>query len=847
MKDNSGAPMEWMKLDRDKGYVVFNYSTLKNLPPSHVPTPGDVAKQVSCSLAGDEYEPVQIGVHALADGLTNIRVKVASDLEVTVYRRIDPGLRKQLAAEPESVVQELVPSEVYLQQGEVVGELAKGQSINFWLLFRADPDTPPGVHQGKIRIEPDDRAATELDLRVRVRPFQLAEPRAVFAVYFREDMLPKRFGTWDVEDQMALAIYRDMAAHGQNSVTFYGGGDYRTQLPPLNSRMVEKSLALAQEAGLTRPRIPVVTVASMVGDDISRTQQKAAVAWLRKEGRRLGWPEIVLFGRDEGMYPALGMRETYAPLRPLPIRLSTDMSHISPAYAYGDFHDVWTMHDGLLTPELQAEARRMGAEVWSYSYRIWRESFSPVTQRYYVGLHTWAHRIEGNWLWGYTHVRHSQVWWKPDSHEPMPQTGWEGRREGVDDYRYLQMVEDLVEAKTPDPTAIEAGAWLEALRARFTLTTIDPHEVVAGKPLDVQEYDAIRATAADYIEKLGPIVDRKERRTGRRLKDEAAAYRGKSVKQCVAGLNGSDVSKRRAAAWALYELGPQAAQATPTLIPLLDDPEVRFPALHALEAIGPDAYPAAPNIASLLSHPDAFVRLGATFALAGIARPRNWDEDVNGYAPEDVSPYAQTVVPPLRQALRDVHQDVVWIAAYGLSRCGEAGAPTLRDAMKMAQETSDNRAAGLRVLCGMGPAAAAAVPLLVESYTAAKGEDRPVTWTLAAIGPAAKSAIPALEKYAAKEESGPNRADSYYALFCIRNEVSDLRKMVELLKDADEDPEMKKRVVKLLNELGAKAAPVADEVRQMVESGKFSDWEEDLESFLEKVKRGEVSGVSFRW
>ena len=91
----------------------------------------------------------------------------------------------------------------------------------------------------------------------------------------------------------------------------------------------------------------------------------------------------------------------------------------------------------------------------------------------------------------------------------MPHMGWEARREGVDDYRYLQMVEDLVKAKKPDPLAVEAGTWLEGLRARLTLTDIQPHDVEAGKPLDIEEYDAIRARAADYIERLGPIVNRR--------------------------------------------------------------------------------------------------------------------------------------------------------------------------------------------------------------------------------------------------------------------------------------------------------------------------------------------------
>ena len=300
----------------------------------------------------------------------------------------------------------------------------------------------------------------------------------------------------------------------------------------------------------------------------------------------------------------------------------------------------------------------------------------------------------------------------------------------------------------------------------------------------------------------------------RQLKDEAAAFRGKSVQHCINRLEDPEVARRRAAAWALFERGPQAALATPALTKLLDDPEVRIPALHALDAIGPEAYPAASKIASLLSNHDPFIRQAATFALAGIARPQNWDDKVGGYASEDVSPHAHTVVPALQQALGDSHEDVRWIAAYGLARCGEAAGPILSDVMKMAKKPEgDERAIGLRLLSGMGSAATDAVPLLVKSYAKSKGEDRPVTFALAAIGSAASDAIAVLEEY--RNPKNSYLADTCYALFCIRGDESDLNTMAELLGDTScprgssewEDVNM------FLNALGVKAAPVAPLVR----------------------------------
>ena len=60
--------------DAENEYVVFEHPTLDNFSPTHVPAAEAIVDTVSCELARGEYEPVQIGVHALADSLTDIRV-----------------------------------------------------------------------------------------------------------------------------------------------------------------------------------------------------------------------------------------------------------------------------------------------------------------------------------------------------------------------------------------------------------------------------------------------------------------------------------------------------------------------------------------------------------------------------------------------------------------------------------------------------------------------------------------------------------------------------------------------------------------------------------------------------
>ena len=306
------------------------------------------------------------------------------------------------------------------------------------------------------------------------------------------------------------------------------------------------------------------------------------------------------------------------------------------AYAHGDFVDVWIVHDGHITPELQAEARRRGAEVWTYTYRLWRQSYNPLIQRHYPGLYTWALKLKGNYIWSYYY---GYNWIEPETKETMPTTGWEARREGINDYRYLQMLEDAIKAKRDDPIAIEAAVWLERLRGRVVsnynqdpdgywnvhagfpvgATRVEPHIVEAGKPLRPEEYDQIRAKAADYITELGPAsVPLPAPAPVQPMKDEAAAFRDKAVEHCVEGLRSSGTQTRRSAAMALFEMRIHNDDTIDELIKALDDPDVRVPALMALEVIGPKAGRAAPKVAALLSHPDDFIRQGATFTLRGL-------------------------------------------------------------------------------------------------------------------------------------------------------------------------------------------------------------------------------------
>jgi hypothetical protein len=828
---------EWTRAEVDRGYLVFSHSTLENLPASYVPPRQAVTGALSCALAQGQYESVQIGVHALADDVAKITATVTADLPVTVYHRIDPATKARLAVAPYEEIPTWMGAEVYLQRGDTYASLPKGSSVGFWLTFKAGVDAAPGVYRGKLRVAVSGRPATDVDIAIRVRPLRLGAPRVAYGMYYREDMLPARLGSWGLSDATALAIYRDMAAHGQNSVSFYNMGDF-SQLPPRASLPVTRTLALAQQAGLTHPEIPCMAMQANIASDynpggLSQAQMKAAVEWLRSEERRQGWPEIMIYGWDEAPYPAPGLRETYAPLRQYPIRVCAAMSATG-AYAYGDVHGVWIVMGGEITREMQAEAKRLGAQVWTYSYRILREGWLPLRQRYYAGLYTWALELGGNYVWAYSHGHHSHAWWEPDSDEPLPITGWEARREGVDDYRYLQTLEDAISASKGSPTAQEATLWLSSLRDR--LKGFDPHQAEPGKPLAMAEYEQIRDKAAAYIETLGTAPAAAAASLPVTYpRDEAAAFRGAPVERCQAGLRDASAATRRAAATALFEMGRQAAPAVAELTQALGDPQVRIPALRALEAVGPAAYPALPAIAPLLSDPDDFVRLSATFPVVGMARPTSWTDHFRGYEAGDASPRAKELAALFQKALGDRFPQVADAAALGLFCCGSAAAEALPFALGALEKQSD---AATKIIAGIGPDAGAAVPALVQRLTAAEGRDPCTCQALAAIGPGAADAASVLDKY--RTPDNPYLADVCYALYCIRGDEKDLATLADMVgqEKLPYGSGEWHAAARFLGALGGRAAPVAGRLRERLP---LLDSEPTLRQQIEGICLGRIA------
>lgn len=863
----ANAP-QWTAAESGRGFAVFQHPTVHPIdsrtlmPRSFVPNGSAIAREkVACELARGEWESLVVGVHGLTD-LKNVRIEVDCDLNVRVYRGVDAQVQQMFDAySPQKGTGTPIPSWMhgaFLDESNVIASIGAGSSDIFWLTLHAPPNAAAGVHRGKVRIRSDtpDAAAPsaiELDLEVKVRPFVLQRARIAYAPFFYVEWeggqaLPRFAQT----DEWIGRLYRDMAEHSHTSVTFYSGGpdiDLR-QIPPAKNRYLDVLVPLGKRVGLMTDDVPCISFATNLGlidgeGKTSTEHKNRAMDWLEAEARARGWPQLVSYGWDEPGYPLppsrgghAAFRRFHEPMRDVRVRIGTSMG-ANAAYGYSDLLDVWIVYAGQITPEMCREARRLGAEVWTYSCHL--HPCWPLKERYYAGFYMWVYRLKGHTTWHhYAQGHFKNVWMRDGDERPMPTVGWETRRDGVDDYRYLQMLEDSIAADPDKPAAVEARDWLDALRER--LLGVDPHLVEPGEPLALEEYDQIRASAADYIETLGTAAPAVSAATAwpRGLKDEGRLYRGKSVAQCLQGLQHGDSQVRRAAAWALSEKGPDAAPAVELLAAQLQDAEVRMPALRALEAIGQKAYAAVPAISRLCSHADRYVRLGAAFTLGAIAVP--WPAEDGTVPPNVLSPSQLTAVAEsLRVPFRD---DLHWVATpagEALARMGPAAEPALADAIELLDRPYNLYTWGSprvvrKVIAAIGPKAGAAVPTLMQIATDKKGNAADEILALAAIGRPTGAAVAALETFAA-DDKNPRRGCAFYALVCIRGETNDLTNLVNVLKTSEAG---RAELARYLDALGVEASRAADEARQMLRQDDLAEKsKEQLQSFLTKVATGE--------
>lgn len=719
----------------DSSLVVYARSPTEPCFADYVPTRDEVDARPVVHLAQNEYEPLQLGLFvpsAQSNPLKNVSIDVRCELPLEVgYLYYEPRARRR-TLDFGRVYDHRRPSmPLYVIPGNSMAQIRPGHSAAFWLTFGDRQGVEPGVYTASISISAAGIETVKRDVEVRVRSFSLPRPRAAFGCYYRIDRVPVYYGRKYQE-----MYIRDQAEHGHNTaqiISYFSAfgldvyqKDGKVPIPEWivkwrdlfdasdaargvldPAQFLAAQLEMCQEAGLTHPDIPVFGV-----QDNPTGPRKTFVAdTLRRLTRERGWPEILLYMRDEppawtGPSFDATFVEHITRYKKLPQCRGVAALSGESVVAWGHLHDVWIVLGGYPTPEMVREAKRQRARVWTYLHDL--RITNAVANRYYAGLYTWALELDGNVPYAYHHGEVGQPhpvylpkerrpsreqimgFILPSPDGPIPGVGYEARREGIDDYRYLQLLESRVAVgQAESPVRDAAEKWLSKLKRQIRRETVrgvlldfvtiwDLDWLNPDPNIAANHYGTIREVAARFIAQLPPAPGEANpaRKPGEPPPSglEGVEFSGKSLAECLDALRGATVTEKRAVASAIAMRDASELTGFPpdALVALLDSPETRVPALRALRAMGPAAVGALPALQTQLRDRDPFIRMHGLLVLDAIG-------------PEAIGAIAEL--------LTDTFPGVAGVAAHILCRKGSSAASTL-PALEQALQSPTPRVRG---------------------------------------------------------------------------------------------------------------------------------------------------------
>ena len=187
-------------------------------------------------------------------------------------------------------------------------------------------------------------------------------------------------------------------------------------------------------------------------------------------------------------------------------------------------------------------------------------------------------------------------------------------------------------------------------------------------------------------------------------------YEGRSVSSWSKDLSNADPEVRQAGALALGSIGKGAEKSVPSIAKLMiEDPDanVRVAASFAIMKIGESAKEAVPSLIKALDDEEGVVRFNAANAIRIIGPEAKSATPalIKGLAEERNQVYSDKLILTI--------QDGIALAIGKVTKGTDDGVPALMEALKTTK-LSPTRKAIVRALGEIGPAAKAALPLIIE-------------------------------------------------------------------------------------------------------------------------------------
>jgi hypothetical protein len=496
---HNGPSAEPGEADRARGYMLYSRHWMDVVFPTSLPRPAETPPQLRAFATPGEYEPMTVSVYALRE-LKDARVSV-SDLEsdrgmiASSQCRVYPvrSLNKRVTYSSNRFIRDMP---VLLERRERVN-ITSETSRRFWIDVRVPDSTPAGVYTGTATFAADGTTPAEIPVKLRVLPFKLLPADdMIFGEYYRG---PRMARTEEGKRAELVSDLRDMRDHGMTSVGLCMG------VPTKQATLTEQGVTLNldgtslfelfmdtyRDLGFTAP----IVILSDSGQAFAAQLELALMTpeysrayrafWtaVQEECRRREWAELIVQPVDEPGWKADSEKQRNVDLLKLLKQIPgmrTEQDGPGDGYFHaqaGPYADIWNYNGAVGKPEQVAEAVENGHLIMVYNCDV--EAYRPEVQRYMAGFFQKRAGIHGCYNWAYMSFSGSPyndldyktgTWMHvyPEWEDEVggPSIGWQGYREGIDDFSYMNTFR--VQASRADAGG-NADARAAAARGRAAL------------------------------------------------------------------------------------------------------------------------------------------------------------------------------------------------------------------------------------------------------------------------------------------------------------------------------------------------------------------------------------------
>jgi hypothetical protein len=448
-----------------QGYVVFTKNYLDIIYPTTQPRRAEVVNQVSLFSAQGEYEPVTFSVHALKK-LDNLRVSVS---------RLSNGSNTINANCIDLRSVRCVPRRVWRENSYIIKPtmlekrdsvtVEPGRTQRYWMTIWTPSGKEPGIYTGTVTIQANGLEDFTLNVKHDVLDLDLEPSNIPQGMYYLAvDRTQKDFPAFSDE-----TIYKDvinMKEHGMNTMMLIippaailhrdESGKYSYDVSALRGI---RDAVLAADFNTV---IHNTTIDCIYYDPIYKDGNKLAGAYI-KALESDGWPEVIYSYGDEADYDQGRRKDVINKLSSFK-KLRPDLRFYS-TIAYPENSEVFEPHldirpfSGYAGKATREKTRAAGREFWIYSGASGYGK-DALGDRFYRGIWARTLQLDGALDWAYismgtpslpfndlieeSHRDNFTCWVFPGDDGPIPSPGWEGLREGIEDWRYICRLEKLI-------------------------------------------------------------------------------------------------------------------------------------------------------------------------------------------------------------------------------------------------------------------------------------------------------------------------------------------------------------------------------------------------------------------